>query len=251
MAGIQPRPGDERTSTRGGRPTRRTGCATRESWRRAPTAREATLERPLPFKRTPPPADTTYDEQAVRDIRLAIDRLKAESVTIIGLCSGADNAMRAAESDSRITRMILLDPHAYGSLRATASRWATKAMDTDRWKRAASRLVAGGGVDAIPGGEGDDQTADRMPIERDAFARQLEAVLERNGQVLIRYTDFVQDILTSKAQFYAAFPDTKFGDELSVDIDAEADHTYTALAAQARLKRRLQEWLSESETVSP
>ena len=153
--------------------------------------------------------DVGYEQQAAEDISAAINVLKADQVGIIGLCSGADNAMRAAQVDERLHRLMLLDPHAYGSVRAKAGRIVEKAMDPDRWRRAATRVVGGGGVMAKPTPIQDtslndeEDEADRLPIPKEDFARQLQAVTQRSGKVLIRYTEFVCETLhlVSVAQF--------------------------------------------------
>ncbi|RFB04071.1 alpha/beta fold hydrolase [Parvularcula marina] len=200
----------------------------------------------------PPSPEMGFEEQAISDISAAIDAMRTDSVTIIGLCSGADNAMRAAQGDRRIRRLVLLDPHAYGSARASASRLIEKAADPDRWWRAASRLMGGGGVDAVmrPGHEeGELEEAERLPIAKEEFAAQLDAVSKRGGRVLIRYTDFVRETLTSAAHFHAAFPEGRFGKFLTIDVDRETDHTYTALSAQQRLIARLSDWLESTDTA--
>ena len=160
--------------------------------------------------------------------------------------------MRAALGDRRIRSLILLDPHAYGSARTSASRLIEKAADPDRWWRAASRLMGGGGVDAVmrPGHEdGELEEAERLPIAKEEFAAQLDAVSKRGGRVLIRYTDFVRETLTSAAHFHAAFPEGRFGKFLTIDVDRETDHTYTALSAQQRLIARLSDWLESADTA--
>ncbi|MEM9232903.1 MAG: alpha/beta fold hydrolase [Pseudomonadota bacterium] len=196
----------------------------------------------------PPPSELGFEAQAVADIRAALDVMRAEEATVTGLCSGADNAMRVAEADDRIRRLILLDPHAYGSQHAAVARLVEKAADPARWRRAASRLLRGG--QAVPPSSGKMQTddeAERLPIPRDAFARQLLALKERGGGALIRYTDFVQDTLTSPEHFYRAFPGIDFGAGLTVEVERGTDHTYTAMAAQQKLLKRIGEWLEKTE----
>ena len=194
----------------------------------------------------PIPGQLGYEEQGALDLKDAIDTFRGESVSVLGLCSGADVAMRAALEDERIARLVLLDPHAYGTSKAKIERMAVKAMDPARWQRAAGRLIAS----AMPAGAYDtddtpyeDLDADRPTPPREVFGTELAALTERGVEVLIRYTNFVSEILTREAHFREAFADFDFHDRVTIDMDMETDHTYTEREAKTRLLSRVAAWL--------
>lgn len=182
-----------------------------------------------------------YEEQANADLSAAIDASGTDEVTVLGLCSGADNAMRSALSDQRITGLVLMDPHAYCSPKVQAARLAAKALDPGRWQRAAGRLFNSSPTEVLTIESADN---DRVAPPREQFGAEMESLTARGVNILIRYTQFVADTVTEASHFYGAFPDVDFQGRVTVDVDLETDHTYSSRASQERLKKRIAEWLS-------
>ena len=187
-----------------------------------------------------------HEEQAVEDIRAALDQLEAESAALVGLCSGADNGMNAALEDERLGQLVLLDPHAYGSRRAKLDVLMNKAADPDRWLRAAGRIFASQDIKEIEAVEGpeDDPDNDRIAPPREVFGDYLSTLTGRGTDILMRYSDFVTDTLQTPQHFFGAFPEFDFRDRIDVDVDLDTDHTYSSMAAQARLQDRIADWLA-------
>jgi len=196
----------------------------------------------------PPEPGLSHEDQAVADVLGAVDDLVAATgaarVALVGLCSGADNAYRAALADARISALVLLDPFAYGTPSARIVRTIEKARDRHRWRRRLARLGRAGDTPPAPGGA----ETDRLAPPREAFGRDLAALTARGTDILILYTNYVEETLTSPTHFFGAFADFDFRGRLTVEVNRAADHTYTALAAQADLIRRLQSWFADRRT---
>ncbi len=205
----------------------------------------------------PAPAGAHYETQALEDIVAAADVLEADGARAgfiaIGMCSGADNAYRAALADPRFVGLTLLDPYAYGTPRAKVARAMEKATDLGRWKRAIGRTLGGGqdssaGVAAVQSES--TEATDAAPEADNGrvyppladFGRDLQALTTRDVKILIRYTTYVEEFLTDPSHFRDAFGAFDFAGNLDVDVDRRADHTYVRLAAQQRLFSRISSW---------
>ncbi|MBI1393675.1 MAG: hypothetical protein GC152_13125 [Alphaproteobacteria bacterium] len=196
-----------------------------------------------------------HEAQASADISAAADALAAhagvETFIAIGMCSGADNAYRAALADERIVGLVLLDPYAYASPRAKLERTIEKAADIGRWRRAISRTLKGNAArEASPlAASGDfelpDEENERVAPPLEEFGAQLQALTDRGVRILIRYTNYVEETLTDERHFREAFRDFDFGDRLVVEVDRTVDHTYARQTAQTLLLARIGAWLDE------
>lgn len=201
----------------------------------------------------------SYEDQYAGDVVAAGDCLAAQlniagdaaRFAAIGLCSGADNAYRAALRDPRIKKIILLDPYAYENPKARLERLAEKARDMDRWRRAASRFARRLGAAAADAPSPADAPAQDIRVEDDRliappelFGADLQRLTTRGVEILILYTNYVEELLTRPAHFFDTFRDFDFGGRLTVEFDRDTDHTYTTLDAQDRLFARVERFLA-------
>ncbi|WOI51988.1 hypothetical protein [Parvularcula sp. LCG005] len=191
-----------------------------------------------------------HEQQAVADITQAIDdwnrQTSAEGLPLIvyGMCSGADHAYEAIAADDRITGLALIDPYAYGSVRARLDKIASKATDTDRWGRAIGRVI---GVTPPPENAPtvDSEDNDRVHPPVEEFGERLSAFAQRGGRLFIRYTNYVQEDLTKPEHFFANFREDGFAGRLTLSVGMDVDHTHTERAAQQQLIGQLCDWLAQ------
>jgi len=196
-----------------------------------------------------------YEKQSVNDIMAALDCLEREAgdgaAVAIGMCSGADNAYRAAVSDTRLGGIVLLDPYAYETAGAALDRIADRAANPDRWVRKFKILTGreekSDDPGAAPSGHGDppgaiDEDRDAPPVEK--FGADLQTITDRGGKILILYTSYVQEKVTRSSQFFHTFNGFDFGGRIDVKVLSHIDHTYTELAAQTELFEHLSSWLT-------
>lgn len=194
-----------------------------------------------------------YEQQSIEDIKSALNFLEAEtgarSAVAIGMCSGADNAYRAAVVEPRLAGAVLLDPYAYETMGARIGRFAERAANPDRWMRKIKKIA---GADQEPAEETPEPPApveaiddDREAPPPEEFGADLQAMTTRGCKVLILYTAYVKDKLTKPAQFFQTFSEFDFAGNIVVEASQDVDHTYTGLAAQAAFLDRLSNWLGE------
>ena len=203
---------------------------------------------------SPPRSGVSYQEAALADIRDAMDYLEhathAKKFVLCGLCSGADNSVRAALLDKRVVGLALLAPYSYRtpgfylrrSLRQTASvsSWRTLARQAKRrlLQSLEQRLCA---VDIGQSEQDRSPPAfefGRPAPTREVFAAELGSLLDRGAKILVVYPASENYIYAE--QFDDAFPD--LGRRVAVEYMPEANHTFTEGTHQRRLAEALVAW---------
>ncbi|ADM10201.1 hypothetical protein PB2503_10749 [Parvularcula bermudensis HTCC2503] len=192
----------------------------------------------------PPPGDLGHEAQAVADIKAAIDALGSGRgrIILMGLCSGADNAQATALIDDRVTDLILLDPHAFAHPRRVALTLMQKAASPARWAALISRAAQRQANTASPA------PSDRPVPDRRDFADQWQALARRGVGIYARYTNHVSHIVASaeEARLGLGLPKDRQDPRLCIEMDKDANHTYTDLKAQGRLDLAIKSWLRAS-----
>lgn len=196
--------------------------------------------------------DLSQFEAALADIRDAIDWLESNSrirrVVLVGICSGANLALLYGSRDERVVGAAIIDPAIPPTLKyylreflRYGRRRAYWGVVRRRWIiAAAARCARSGG--AVPGEVVHTRLADketRRFIE-EAYRRAVESGLK----MLTILTDGQPRQHNYRRQIFDAFPRVKFGNLLTVDYFAEADHVFSDAVHRERLFRRIEEWLN-------
>jgi pimeloyl-ACP methyl ester carboxylesterase len=154
------------------------------------------------------------------ELRAALDYLgnylAVDEATLAGLCSGAEDAFRHAEHDSRVKRVVMIDPFAYETagfawrhLRDRARRRLLRALSIFRpLPRAAGRSLVNYEYLA--------------PAESTRILRQL---LQRNVRLDFVYTGGMSRSFNHRQQLKAMFPGTDFRGLVTVEHFPRLDHT--------------------------
>jgi len=197
---------------------------------------------------SPPRTDgLSLRSAALSDIREALDfvadKLGAATFILIGLCSGADLAFRAALADQRIVGTVLIDGLPYHTMRS-------------RWHNFTSRLTRPGGwrrFAALDGPVGRRVLWWRHPVRptaatgrRDVPPRHeaeshLRQLTERGVRLLLLYTP--DRDYSYPRHFADTFPRVR-SDRVDVAYFPDSDHTFTLRANQDLLVRTIDRWMS-------
>ncbi len=197
---------------------------------------------------SPPRTDgLPLQQAALAEVRDALDFLAAErgatSFILVGLCSGADLAFRAALADERIGGAILIDGLPYRSLRSRLHHLASRLMRRGVWRK----LFARDGplwrrLRRKP------QSARAAVAERrrdvppkDEAESGLRALTARGMRLLLLYTHGRE--YSYRRQFRDMFPSVRV-DNVDIAFFRHADHTFTLRASQDLLVRTGDEWIS-------
>jgi pimeloyl-ACP methyl ester carboxylesterase len=197
----------------------------------------------------------SFRESAVADTRAAMNDLArtlgSERFVLVGLCSGADNALAAALADERVAAIVVLDPPAYPTRRSRARklarriailgpvgalRWSVAVADrTVRARLQALRAPAGGGPAPEEGRE-----TPPLPVYR----RDLRTLVDRGVKVLSIYSGSLGDRYNDADQLFEVMPELR--DRVDHLYFPEANHMFTERFAQAELLDAITVWVDRS-----
>lgn len=200
------------------------------------------------------PGDISLIDAYKRDVAEAIDLVQrscdASQFILIGLCSGADVALRYAGRDDRIAGVVLLEPTIPPTARFYAdyikqritrvSSWLTFALGKGRiWHDVRARLKSGLSQRKEP--VLPSLIDPRSPSELE----QMYASIVKSGKrlLVVLAGDAFGGRHSYREQLLDAFPNVPFGDKLQLEYFADADHVFTAPDARERLNRVITTWI--------
>lgn len=194
----------------------------------------------------PLPERLSFRASSVADIRTAADHLttgaSAASIIVFGICSGADNALAAAEADPRIVGLVLVDPPCYATPGSRRRALRRRLRDPQAWRALPARLL--GRLRRSPPAEAHtgsrDANAGRQPPAEAAYGRQLEALVDRGVRILSVYTSAQGTRYNHPDQVFEWFPALR--GRLDVHYLADANHTLTELSKQAAFIDLVADW---------
>ena len=160
------------------------------------------------------------------EIAAAVERVKRhDHIVVGGLCSGAEDAFRYAETDARVTGVVLIDPFAYRT-----AGWYPR----DVVRRATGRaLRAVGAWQPLPVHR--DRLVDYRYMTRRESARILAALVARRVRVHFVYTGGSADAFNHAGQLAAMFRGIDFRDRVTIDHLPGIEHTQLLAEDRARL----------------
>jgi hypothetical protein len=175
------------------------------------------------------PSGLPLRERTEMEVTAAVDfvamQYPACGIVIGGLCSGAADAFRHAETDTRITGVLLMDPFGW---KAGGGRW-----------RRVRRQLAGRVFRALsmrrpiplgPGSTRDSAHPRRSLInykymDHEESSRILRTLIDRGVRTHFVYTGGMRDHFHHPGQLAAMFPGIDFRDLVTVDHFPHTDHT--------------------------
>lgn len=191
------------------------------------------------------PDQLTFRASSVADIRIAVDHARANdpaaSVIVFGICSGADNALAAAEADSRIAGLVLIDPPCYVTTQARLRSLRSRLRSPGAWLALPAKVLArlrsrlSPPRDAAPAASGG-----RQPPPIEDYRRQLSGLVARDVRILSIYTSALGVRNNHADQLYESFPELR--GKLESVYCPDANHTFTDIAQQTILISLVLAW---------
>ena len=194
-----------------------------------------------------------YREQAVADIRAAIDELSTRTglqrFALFGFCSGGVHAYDVAQADPRVACTVLFDTFMYRTTWSLLNRYRLSIHEKGFWSTVGGwlgrlpkrlRWRAGGNAAALEQGFAFEQ-----PSAAD-FARALAELHARGTKTAIVYSGGFRDMYNYEGQFADAFRGTGVAEFVPCVYDPQLDHNATSGAAQERLMARIEHWVREA-----
>ena len=187
------------------------------------------------------PDQTTFRASSIADIRGAIDHLAKDdpgaTAIVFGICSGADNALAAAEADPRIVGVVLVDPPSYATFRSRLRALWPRLGRPDFWGAIPMKLLRRArGSRRMPARTQEG----RQPPPRAVHRAQLAGLVARGVRILSLHTAALGVRHNHRDQIYESFPELR--GRLESGYFPRANHTFTELAQQADLIVAVRAW---------
>jgi len=204
----------------------------------------------------PAHAGLTLRERTARDVAEAVDWLVEHhgppALVLGGLCSGAEDAFRSAERDSRIGGVVLVDPFAYRTRGFLARHLLHRAVRRARRALGLYRPIAPGRTALAPGSS--ERVVDYEYMEHHESSRILRELVARRSHVHFVYTGGAREKFNHAGQLDAMFEGFSFDGMVTVDHLPALEHTQLLAADRSTLidaiARRLH-WLTEAVSSAP
>lgn len=166
---------------------------------------------------------------------------------LVGICSGAKAALAAAIADPRVVAALMFDGDAYGT------RWTVPVRRWKRFRAASWPMVAANVWRRLSGllerpaataqAFADESAETESMLPREAFARQVQALVDRQLAVFFVYSGSWMEVYSYGTQFRDAFRGEDFIDKVRCDFRPDIDHTLISLKAQRETIDMVLDWL--------
>lgn len=191
-------------------------------------------------------------ERVQSDIDEALDFARAHcgarKFVLSGLCSGADNALRAAKRSADIVGLVLLDLNVARTRGYYLRHYGRRLLRADTWRnvltgRSAAFHVLRDAPARTP------PLADDAVLPPEEMRAHLRAALERDVRLLCVFTAGIASQYNYEHQFADIFPELDLRHRVRVLYFGEADHTFTDAALQQRMCAQVVSWVAKAESV--
>jgi len=197
-----------------------------------------------------------FIDRSVNEVRQAMDFLEQQyghtRFVLIGLCSGADDALATAQSDKRVSGIVLLNGYAYKAglffLNRLKIFYLPRLFVLQKLRRQITKFFRRDSKAAKETkaalAELDDDFRYIPPQQETADI--LEKLTNSNADLLFVYTGSEHDDYTYKGQLYAMFPRLRGSAYVSERYIKEADHTLILKSDRIKVTNWVCEWFEKA-----
>lgn len=196
-------------------------------------------------------------------LQFASERLDADRFIMVGLCSGADNALRTMGRNESVVGSILLDLNAYRTPGYYLRHYSRRLLRGETWRnlltgkhplaqtllhRVREPLRGSEGLSASPS---TDTMLPNAVLPREMLRDHLERIVARDAKVFAVFTAGLEGQYNYERQFLDMFPDLDFGRSLRLEYFADSDHEFSRRDLQARLTDLVVNWAEKTDFPYP
>jgi pimeloyl-ACP methyl ester carboxylesterase len=144
------------------------------------------------------------------------ERFELRSITLAGVCSGAEDSLRHAARDARVSGVVMIDPFAY---RTPGFAWRHLRY------RATRRLLRAVGLYRPPASTGEAALVNYQHMAHAESSRLVPALLERRTRLHFVYTGGMREHFNHPGQLRAMFRGIELPASVKLDHFPRLDHT--------------------------
>jgi pimeloyl-ACP methyl ester carboxylesterase len=196
-------------------------------------------------------------EAVERDVGDAIEYLcqtqRAERVVLVGLCSGAYDALLVGQDDPRVVGAVMIDmPGPFGTWRHTFHHLLARALRPASWRNPLRKLrhYSQELLATPPATAPDDDEGyvfgSRSVEARERMHAQLLRLLARGVRLHVVFTAGLEENYNHRTQFRTTFPEAARHPRLSYAWFPAADHGFSVRAERSRLLDGIVRWAREA-----
>jgi hypothetical protein len=192
-----------------------------------------------------------FASSVIQETREAMDFLaRSRGVTrfaLFGICSGADNALRAACADPRVVGAALVDPYNLPSAERVLHVYANRLLRLRSWGRLLSgrSQVLASARKAVALQRNAQTGADYASLlpSREEFVAALKTLADRGVQVELLYTGESPGYVHYRRLLRRPLRRWESRDRIRVEYLRDADHVFTLIRSQRRLLELIERWV--------
>jgi len=205
-----------------------------------------------------PPSSAGFTDAVIHSARAAMEVVSAASgvqqFIFIGLCSGADGALRVAVADERVRGAALIDPYAHASTGYYFYRYRRRLLTPRSWAQlltGRSELWATVGRlvrtrKPRPAAAAPCETGPHAPPPAQVIA-SVETLVGRGVSIACVYSGGSPAYYNYVSSFKRGLDRLGTSGHLEVRHFRGADHTFSLLAHQAQLMDWLVDWVARNQ----
>ncbi len=191
----------------------------------------------------------SFKDRNLQDVGEAIEFIKEKvapaKIIVMGLCTGADLAHRAAVKYEDITGSILLDGYGYPTRRFYIKRYAPILASPKRMLGLIGRIMMKFlpvGRKSGSGESGADAYYWELPDKQD-YIDDMESLHNKGNKHLYIYTSGVREYYNYAQQFVDTFNSHAFCSDVEVEYFAYSDHIYALLEQRNKAFLAMTNWI--------
>lgn len=169
---------------------------------------------------------------------------QGQTFILLGICSGANQALRMAAADDRVVGAVMIDPDTYQTPGTYVRHYWRRVRDVTDWPGIIARRVGKWGS-RLPGDPRPPRflRATLLPAKAE-MERTLDSLVERGVRLCYVFSNR-ELYYNFDDQFFREFPSMRHRPGVSVKYYGDADHTFSAPLVQERLVEMLLRWTTE------